>query len=241
MFSEAMRDVDLFVGVTSIAADPDWREHGPERAYWERTAFGELSETAATRRDALERLLPRLKIADRCMLEDRFLVVRGDRGTYKIHLLSANILMEPDDAYLCIVPAFSRGERYLPFEDDRLSLILSKAFLLAADAEHGRVHPHAARAGGLMATVTFRDETPMGRPLREWRSTGLPDRMTVRALIRRRASEQAAHPIDWERAFLTNGFFLLVDDRQADSLDEEVDLTTTPTLIFIKLVALAGG
>ena len=32
VFSEAMRDVDLFVGVTSIAADPDWREGGPERA-----------------------------------------------------------------------------------------------------------------------------------------------------------------------------------------------------------------
>jgi len=92
-----------------------------------------------------------------------------------------------------------------------------------------------------MATVSFRDETPPGRPLGEWRPTGRPDRMTVRALIRRRAGEQAAHPIDWERAFLTNGFFLLVGDRQADSLDEEVDLTTTPTLIFIKLVALAGG
>lgn len=92
-----------------------------------------------------------------------------------------------------------------------------------------------------MAIVTFRDETPTGRPLGEWQSTGLPDRMTERALIHRRASEQAAHPIDWERAFLTNGFFLLAGDRQADSLDEEVDLATTPTLIFIKLVALAGG
>ncbi|MFG2512039.1 hypothetical protein [Streptomyces sp. NPDC048584] len=48
MFSEAMHDVDLFVGVTSIAADPDRREGGPERAYRERTAFGELGATAAT-------------------------------------------------------------------------------------------------------------------------------------------------------------------------------------------------
>ncbi|MEU6354128.1 DUF4132 domain-containing protein [Streptomyces sp. NPDC047072] len=36
VFSEAMRDVDLFVGVTSIAADPDWTDRGPARAYWER-------------------------------------------------------------------------------------------------------------------------------------------------------------------------------------------------------------
>ena len=62
-------------------------------------------------------------------------MVRGDRGAYKIHLLSANTLMEPDDAHLCIVPAPVRGERYLPFEDDRLSLILSKAFLPAAAAD----------------------------------------------------------------------------------------------------------
>ena len=130
-----MHDVDLFMGVTSIAADPDRREGGPERAYRERTAFGELGATAATRRDALERLLPRLKIADRRTLDGRFPVVRGDRGMYEIHLLSANILLEPDDAYLCIVPAPARGERNLPFEDDRLSLILSKAFLPAADAD----------------------------------------------------------------------------------------------------------
>jgi hypothetical protein len=137
VFSEAMRDVDLFVGVTSIAADPDWTDRGPERAYWERAGFGELTESARARRDALERILPRLKIADRCSLDGRFLTVRGDLRTYKIHLGSANILMEPDDTYLCIVPSPRRsdGTVFLPFEDDRLSLILSKAFLLAADTE----------------------------------------------------------------------------------------------------------
>lgn len=138
VFSEAMRDVDLFVGVTSIAADPDWSEMGPERAYWERASFAELTETAEARRDALESLLPRLKIADRCSLDGRFLIVRGDLRTYRIHLGSANILMEPDDSYLCIVPARrtgAAGKVFLPFEDDRLSLILSKAFLLAADTE----------------------------------------------------------------------------------------------------------
>ena len=34
--------------------------------------------------------------------------VRGDLRTYKIHLGSSNILMEPNDQYLCIVPG--RGE-----------------------------------------------------------------------------------------------------------------------------------
>jgi hypothetical protein len=62
-------------------------------------------------------------------------VVRGDLRTYKIHLGSANILMEPNDAYLCIVAGrSSNAGLFLPFEEDgRLALILSKAFLLAND------------------------------------------------------------------------------------------------------------
>ncbi|MFC9630670.1 hypothetical protein ACFTY8_15565 [Streptomyces mirabilis] len=77
------------------------------------------------------------EIDGRCTLDGRFLIVRGELRTYKIHLGSANILMQPDDSYLCIVPARRSGDGkvFLPFEDDRLSLILSKAFLLAADTE----------------------------------------------------------------------------------------------------------
>jgi hypothetical protein len=138
VFSEAMRDVDLFVSVASVAGDPNWIDRGPERfhAYWHEHAFGELTETAQTRRELLERILPSLRVSDRCTLSDRFLIVRGNLRTYRIHLGSANVMMEPNDEYLCIVPARgSRGGRvFVPFpEDDRLSVILSKALLLAAD------------------------------------------------------------------------------------------------------------
>jgi hypothetical protein len=137
VLSEVMRDLDLAVGVTSIAADPQWADRGEERHYdyWHQTAFGALTESATARHEALTRLLPRLKIADRLELTDRFLRVHGTRRTYKIHLGSTNILMEPNDAYLCIVVAArGPGDRvFLPFEDDRLSVILSKAFLLADD------------------------------------------------------------------------------------------------------------
>ncbi|MFJ8720729.1 DUF4132 domain-containing protein [Streptomyces sp. NPDC004166] len=139
VFSEAMRDVDLFVGVTSIAADPEWADRGEDRygGYWRRASFGALTASAEVRREVLERILPRLKIAARCRLEGRFLVVRGDLRTYRVHLGSANILMEPDDSYLCIVPSRGKGDGkvFLPFEDERLSLVLSKAFLLAADTD----------------------------------------------------------------------------------------------------------
>ncbi|MBL8057102.1 MAG: DUF4132 domain-containing protein [Anaerolineales bacterium] len=144
VFSEVMRDVDLFVGVASVGNDPAWADGGPQGRpvdYWARYAFGTLAPTAETRRQVLADVLPRLKIAPRCRLADRFLVVRGDRRTYKIHLGSGNILMEPNDQYLCIVPArgpaaLAAGPVFLPFEGDQtLAVILSKAFLLAADAK----------------------------------------------------------------------------------------------------------
>jgi hypothetical protein len=137
VLSEAMRDVDLFVGVTSIAADPEWVDRGDNRFtdYWHSVAFGSLTATAQLRHDALARLLPRTKIADQVELEDKFLRVRGRLRTYRIHLGSGNILMSPNDAYLCIVAARGKNSALrLPFEDDpMLSMILSKAFLLAAD------------------------------------------------------------------------------------------------------------
>lgn len=83
-------------------------------------------------------MIPRLKIAARCSFADRFLVVLGHKRTYKIHLGSGNILMEPNDQYLCIVPdSRSRAtddSLFLPFEGDgTLSIIISKALLLADD------------------------------------------------------------------------------------------------------------
>jgi len=141
VFSEVMRDVDLFVGVASVGNDPNWSDGGPGgqyRDYWQGYAFGDLSATAQTRKAVLERLVPRLKIADRCSLTDKFLQVRGDIRTYKIHLGSGNILMTPNDQYLCIVPKQSADagadNLFLPFDGDNvLSIILSKALLLAED------------------------------------------------------------------------------------------------------------
>jgi Domain of unknown function (DUF4132) len=141
-FSEVMRDVDLFVGVASVGNDPTWTDNGLFGRYresWDKFAFGDLFPSAMTRKAVLERIVPRLKIADRCSFADRFLIVKGDLRTYKIHLGSGNILMEPDNQYLCIVPGQGVGSKplgrvFLPFEGDTtLSIIISKALLLADD------------------------------------------------------------------------------------------------------------
>ena len=138
VFSEVMRDCDLFTGVTSIGADPAWNgDHPNEHAdYWRDFAFGELTTAAENRQAVLASLLPKLAIAGRCHIHGRFLVVRGQLHEYHIHLGSGNILMEPGSRYLCIVQGGgdTAANVPLPFEGDRvLSTILSKAFLLAND------------------------------------------------------------------------------------------------------------
>ncbi len=140
IFSELMRDIDLFVGVTSIANDPNWQDRGDNntRNYWANYAFGALSESSKIREQALKNFIPKLKIASKCSFEGKFLKVHGKIRNYKIHLGSGNILMEPNDQYLCIVPDTSKNnytnKLYLPFEgDNMLSIIVSKATLLADD------------------------------------------------------------------------------------------------------------
>uniref|UniRef100_UPI00404A19AE DUF4132 domain-containing protein n=1 Tax=Flavobacterium sp. TaxID=239 RepID=UPI00404A19AE len=140
-FSEAMRDIDLFVGVASVGNDPTWSDSGglpTYRDYWQSYSFGDLSEIAKNRKEILQGLIPRLKISNVTSIQDKFVVVKGKIRTYKIHIGSTNILMEPNDQYLCIVPDRSKKDfsenLFLPFEGDNgLSVIISKAFLLASD------------------------------------------------------------------------------------------------------------
>jgi len=75
-------------------------------------------------------------------LKERFLVVCGQLRTYKIHLGSGNILMESTTNTFASSRTESRIEpkrwktSFLPFEGDSLlSVILSKAFLLADDSK----------------------------------------------------------------------------------------------------------
>jgi len=141
VLSEIFRDADLFVGVASIGNDPAWSDRGGAprtNDYWQSYSFGDLGETAKTRKLVLESLLPRLLIRDVAKIEGKYLVVNGKRHSYKIHIGSGNILIMPTDKYLCIVPGRGKDKKveniYLPFEGDRgLSIVLSKAFMLADD------------------------------------------------------------------------------------------------------------
>jgi hypothetical protein len=59
---------------------------------------------------------------------------------------------------------------------------------------------------------------------------------------------KAKRKIDWQEqfqraleAFDRNGFFVLVGDRQAESLDEEFEVKVDTEVSFVKLVPLVGG
>jgi hypothetical protein len=141
VFSEVLRDVDLFVAVTSVANDPNWTDGGPDgqnRAYWQEMAGAELGQSAATRRELISWISPKLSIADKLEITDKCLVVQGKLQKYAIHFGSSNVQILPSNRNLCIVPAGAPREARdikLPFEGDTLfSTILSKAFLLVDES-----------------------------------------------------------------------------------------------------------
>jgi hypothetical protein len=94
--------------------------------------------------------------------------------------------------------------------------------------------------------VTFVDETTSG-DRRD--ALGLPvaeERLALRELIRRRVFQETAEGAQeaYERAlvaFGSNGFLVLVGERQLTDLDERVDLTASTEVTFLRLVPLVGG
>jgi len=87
--------------------------------------------------------------------------------------------------------------------------------------------------------------------VQEFNSAGR--REGFKGLVQRQDSHEKLNPakfqpLDWEkqlatalRAFETNGFFLLVGDRQIAELDEEIDIGPETEVSFVKLVPLVGG
>ncbi|MEV0408982.1 hypothetical protein [Actinoallomurus sp. NPDC050550] len=83
------------------------------------------------------------------------------------------------------------------------------------------------------------------RPSRHFRGLVRPDDAETELngyLLREARRIDAERQADLaERAFGRNGFILLVGDRQADDLDEVVELGADTEVVFLKLVPLVGG
>lgn len=147
VFSEAMRDLDLVVSVTTVANDPVWLENYRGQPaidqYWEHIARGGLDQLRTHRRDILAPHCDSQAVGQRYQLTDRELIVTGALATYRIDLATANVRMEPAGKWLSFdtKPAHPDARNHdilgLPAIDDDeiLQRILIRAAILADDEQ----------------------------------------------------------------------------------------------------------
>ncbi len=119
LFSEVMRDADLLVSVARPSKDSFWS-----------------TETVRGRADIVSALVAEMGLPG-VVIEDPYVRVTGQLASYRIHLGSAAVHIEPG-RHLCIVPAeaVAQLDLFLPFTDDDpgSAEVISKLLLLADDA-----------------------------------------------------------------------------------------------------------
>ena len=123
IFSEIMRDCDLFVSVAGVS-DEDWVDYSKE-------AFLRVSELVMCISNAAG--------LEGVSVDGRYVKIKGKLAEYRIHMASTSIHVEPG-SYLCIVPAkaIDSDKIYLPFADQnnsKVAELISKTFLLANDEQ----------------------------------------------------------------------------------------------------------
>lgn len=122
IFSEVMRDADLVVSVAQLN-DKD--------GHWSIESYQRRAELVTALCDDFG------LAAVRCT--GHFAYIQGKRASYRVHLGSAAIHIEPGN-YLCVVPAKPEGEKdqfFLPFADtdSKTSEVISKILMLANDGQ----------------------------------------------------------------------------------------------------------
>ncbi len=142
VYSEIMRDVDLFTTVCAVGEDETWSDQGDRGMGVIAKEFDihEVIAIISLRADMLSRMLPHTPIADRCKIVKSWLEVRGQLGTYRIHLGwgGAALIAEKAVRWLKIpqkvLAEVELSLKDLPIDlDYRTELALRKAFVLADD------------------------------------------------------------------------------------------------------------
>ncbi len=142
VYSEVMRDVDLFTSVSVVGQDETWSDQGDRGIgiLASQTDLSEVSAVLALRAEILSRVLPLTTIAGRCMVEGAWLVVRGQLGTYRIQIPWGGVLRLTESGVRQLKIPQKLLEKVsldlpdCPIElDHRTEMILRKAYLLAND------------------------------------------------------------------------------------------------------------
>ena len=141
VYSEVMRDVDLFTSVSGIGGDESWSDQG-ERGTGVLTSLDvhELSAVIALRSDILSRVLPLTPLAGRCKVERAWVEVRGQLGTYRILIAWGDVLRLTDSGVRRLkipqdlLQSVAIDLSMIPLDlDSRTEAILRVAHLLADD------------------------------------------------------------------------------------------------------------
>jgi hypothetical protein len=142
VYSEIMRDVDLFTSVCAVGDDETWSDQGDRGLGIIAKQFDihEITAITSLRTDLLSRVLPHTHIADRCKVVKSWLEVRGKLGTYQIQLGWGGAALMTDKLPRWLkIPQKVLSEvnldlKDLPIDlDHRTELALRKAYVLADD------------------------------------------------------------------------------------------------------------
>jgi hypothetical protein len=142
VYSEVMRDVDLFTSICAVGSDETWSDQGDRGTGLPAASKDpeEFSAIFALRIDMLSRVLPFMVIASRCKIESVWLIVQGKLGTYRILIpwgtvsrmtdKGARQISIPQKLLEAVPVDFSASLIDL---DHRTEMILRKAHVLAND------------------------------------------------------------------------------------------------------------
>ena len=142
VYSEVMRDVDLFTSVCAIGDDETWSDQGDRGFGVSGNQFNipQFLAVMEVRSEILSRILPLSRIADRCTLEKGYLVVKGKLGTYRIDLGGGTATIHSESVHRWLkIPQKLLDALPLKLEtfpvdlDYRTEIILRKAHILAND------------------------------------------------------------------------------------------------------------
>jgi len=142
LYSEVMRDVDLFTSVCAVGEDETWADQGDRGMgiFSGKFSVKEVMGLIALRREVVSLALPQTPIRDRCKVQESWLEVRGQLGTYRIEFAWGGASLVTDSGFRWlripreVLDAVALDPALFPIEPDyRTEAILRKAYVLADD------------------------------------------------------------------------------------------------------------
>jgi hypothetical protein len=142
VYSEIMRDVDLFTSISAVGNDESWSDQGDRGTgiLYPGTDRDEFSALLALRIEMLSRVLPLTAVAPHCIIEKGWLAVQGKLGTYRVNI-SLGIVLRLTDTGVRHLSIPQKLLESVPIDfsafpielDHRTEMVLRKAHVLAND------------------------------------------------------------------------------------------------------------